>query len=298
MSDLTSVQRPISDLVIVAKIPIPGSPDWMCIDKSAVWVSNNGKDTIVRVDSETNTITNTIAVGSKPCCGLVAGFGSIWVPCCGQGQIYRVDQETRKVATRLPIPVADSEGSVGIDADSAWVITDQEGTLVRLSPVDNRVVARIPTDKGSYAVTVGSGSVWVTSSQQGLLSRVDPQNNRVTARIPVGPSPRFLCTGEDAVWVLNQGDGTVSRVDPLTNKVEATIAVGTPGPGGDIAAGEGAIWVSAVNIPLTRIDPKSNRVTVQYVGKGGDAVRIGHGSVWLCSFFLQELWRARPPVGT
>lgn len=297
MSDLTSVQRPISDLVIVAKVSIPGSPDWMCIDKSAVWVSNNEKNTIIRVDSATNTITDTVAVGSKPCCGLVAGFGSIWVPCCGQGQIYRVDQETRRVTARLAIPVADSEGSVGIDADSAWVVTDQQGTLVRLSPLDNRVVARIPTDSGSYGVAVGSSSVWVTSSQHGLLSRVNPQSSRVTAQIPVGPSPRFLCTSEDAVWVLNQGDGTVSRVDPLTNKVEATIAIGTPGPGGDIAAGEGAIWVSAVNIPLTRIDPKSNRITVQYVGKGGDAVRVGHGSIWLCSFFLQELWRAQLPVG-
>src|SRR4029077_10131570 len=180
----------------------------------------------------------------------------------------------------------------------AWVVTDKQGTLVRLNPGDNRVLARIPTNSGSYAVAVGSGSIWVTSAEHGLLSRVDPQNNRVIAQIPVGPSPRFLCTSDDAVWVLNQGDGTVSRVDPLTNKVGATIAVGTPGPGGDIAAGEGAVWVSAVNIPLTRIDPKSNRVTARYIGEGGDAVRVGHGSVWLCSFFLQELWRVQPPVDT
>jgi virginiamycin B lyase len=298
MSDLTSVQRPTSDLVVLAKISIPGAPDWMCIDKSAVWISNSAKDTVVRVDFATNAITNTIPVGSKPCCGLGTGFGSVWVPSCGENQIYRVDQQTRKVTARLSIPVANSEGSVGIDENSVWLVSDEQGTLVRLSPSKNRVLARIPTNTGSYAVAVGSGAVWVTSANHDLLCRVDPQNNRVTAQIPVGSAPRFLCTSDEAVWVLNQGDGTVSRVDPLTNRVQATIDVGTPGPGGDIAVGEGAVWVSAVNIPLTRIDPKTNRVTVQYVGKGGDAVRVGHGSVWLGSFVLQELWRVQPPVGT
>jgi virginiamycin B lyase len=298
MSELTPLQRPISDLLLSAKISIPGSPDWIAIDDTSVWISNQAKNTVVRVDSTTDQITDTVTVGSKPCSGLAIGFGSVWVPCCGQGQIYRLDQQTSKVTSRLAIPVADSEGAIGIDGDSVWVVTDQEGILVRIDPLDNRVLARIPTNSGSYAVAAGSGSIWVTSTDHNLLCRVDPQENKVTAQIPVGPSPRFLCTSDDAIWVLNQGDGTVTRVDSLTNQVHATIALGTPGPGGDIAAGEGAVWVSAVNIPLTRIDPKANRVTIQYVGKGGDAVRIGHGSIWLCSFFLQELWRAQLPIGT
>ena len=268
----------------------------MGIDDTAVWVSNGERNTVVRVDSGTNTITDTVRVGSRPCCGLGIGFGSVWVPCCGQNQICRIDQRTRKVLSCASIAVADSEGSIGIDSDSLWVITDRQGTLVRLDPSDNRVLVRIRTNPGSYAVAVGAGAVWITSADRDLLCRVDPHNNQVTAQIPVGSSPRFLCTSDDAVWVVNQGDGTVSRVDPLTNEVAATVDVGTPGPGGDIATGEGAIWVSAVNTPLTRIDPGTNRVTVQYVGRGGDAVRVGHGSVWLASFLLQELWRVRPPV--
>jgi YVTN family beta-propeller protein len=102
---------------------------------------------------------------------------------------------------------------------------------------------------------------------------------------------------EDHVWVLNQGDGTVSRVDATANRVVATIPVGVPGPGGDIAAGEGSVWVTAINVPLTRVDTKKNKVAVQFVGKGGDAMRVGLGSLWLCSFFLQEVWRVNPDVG-
>jgi len=92
------------------------------------------------------------------------------------------------------------------------------------------------------------------------------------------------------VWTLNQGDGSVSRVDPQTNEVVATIQVGIPGAGSDISVGEGFVWVTAKNVPLTKIDPATNKVVVQFVGKGGDALRVGQGAIWLCSFFLEKAW--------
>src|SRR5208283_3218079 len=132
MSDLTSVQRPISELSITSKVLIPGTPDWIGIDESAVWISNSAKNTLVRVDAATNQVSNVVAVGSKPCSGLGGGFGSVWVPCCGERQIYRVDRQTSEVMARVPVPVADSEGGIGGDADSVGVVTNQQGTLVRL----------------------------------------------------------------------------------------------------------------------------------------------------------------------
>jgi YVTN family beta-propeller protein len=123
---------------------------------------------------------------------------------------------------------------------------------------------------------------------------VDAKTEKVIAKIPVGPTPRFLATGLGSIWTLNQGDGSVSRVDPATNKVSATIEVGVPGPGGDIAVGEGAVWVTAIGKPLSKIDPATNRVTTQYVGKGGDALRVGLGSLWLSNHEMHEVWRIDP----
>ena len=105
---------------------------------------------------------------------------------------------------------------------------------------------------------------------------------------------RFLAVGEGAVWVLNQGNGSVSRIDPKTNKVVATIEAGVPGTGGDIAAGEGSVWVTSFDFPLSRIDPATNRVVQQFVGEGGDAVRVGLGSVWLSNGRAQNAWRIDP----
>ena len=123
---------------------------------------------------------------------------------------------------------------------------------------------------------------------------MDPHTNLVVETIPVGPAPRFLATGEGSVWTLNQGDGSVSRIDPKTNKVVATIEVGVPGEGGDIAVGEGSVWVTSFEFPLSRIDPAPNKVVQQFAGQGGDAVRVGQGSVWLTDLKGQQLWRIDP----
>jgi streptogramin lyase len=78
------------------------------------------------------------------------------------------------------------------------------------------------------------------------------------------------------------------------NKVVATIEVGVPGEGGDISVGEGSVWVTSFEFPLSRIDPATNKVVQQFVGPGGDAVRVGQGSVWLTDLKGQHLWRIDP----
>ena len=292
MSDLVSVR--VSTLPVIAKIPIPDAPDWMAIARDAVWVSRTGADSIVRVDPATNTIAATVAVGQSPCCGLAAGFGSVWAPVCPDG-IARVDAATNKLTARIATPIGTNEGGIAADATGVWMISDPAGTLVCIDPASNQIVARVATVPGSWVAAAGAGAIWVTCTAGNLLLRVDPHGRQVTARIPVGPSPRFLAVADDAVWTLNQGDGTVSRVDPRTNALVATIETGIPGgPGGDIAVGEGFVWVAAKRIPVTKIDPSTNKVVAQFVADGGDAVRVGLGSVWLCSFNLEELWRVDP----
>jgi virginiamycin B lyase len=117
---------------------------------------------------------------------------------------------------------------------------------------------------------------------------------RINDTIEVGPQPRFLTVGAGSVWTLNQGDGTVSRVDAKSAKLIASISVGVPGSGGEIAFGEGHVWTTVFQIPLSEIDPASNQVIKQWFGAGGDSVRVGHGSVWLSNLREQNLWRFSP----
>jgi virginiamycin B lyase len=291
---IPGVQIPITELKPDAVFETGGSPDWLVVDQDSVWVSNKPKDSVSKFDAKTNKIAETVKVGSKPCSGLAIGFGSLWVPNCGDNTISRVDLKTNTVTATFPSGIGNTEGYIATGAGSVWFMTDANGTLARIDPATNKVITEIALPAGSFCPVFGEGSVWVTSTDGSSVTRVNPATNKIVETIPVGKSPRFIAVGEGAVWTLNQGDGDVTRIDPKTNKVVATIEVGVPGGGGDIAAGEGSVWVTSFGFPVSRIDPATNKVAQQFVGEGGDAFRVGLGSVWLSNLRAGTVWRIDP----
>jgi len=192
---------------------------------------------------------------------------------------------------KVPVGPANTEGGIAFGAGSAWMPSDPKGIVSRIDPATNKVTAEISVPPDSFTAVYGYNLVWVSSTAKSVVSVIHPASNKVIAEIPVGPNPRFMAAGEGFVWTLNQGSGTVTKIDPRTMKVVATIDAGVPGTGGDIATGEGALWVTQKSIPVSRIDPASNKVTAQLTGPGGDAMRIGHGYVWLSNGREGKVWR-------
>ena len=284
------VRRSMADLHPDTSFAVEGQPDWMVVTSDAVWVTSSNVNHVVRLDAATNRPSLIVTI-DKPCSGLAAGFGAIWVPSCGAHALVRVDPQTGKIVAQIPAGPADSEGGITTGDGTVWIVTSKEGLLVRVDPQTNKAVAKIAIPSGSYVPAFAEGAVWITSTERDLLTRVDARSNQVVASIPIGPQPRFLTVGAGSVWTLNQGDGTISRVDMKTNRLVATIAAGIPGTGGEIAFGEGSVWATVFDVPMTRIDPASNAVAQQWVGPGGDSIRLGHGSIWLTDFAHAKVWR-------
>jgi virginiamycin B lyase len=294
------VKREMTTLTPAAVFPVPGAPDWQVMTDDAVWISNGPKNTIHRLDPKTNQVVAAVEVGRRPCSGLAAGFGSVWAPVCGDRPqtenaarpgLARIDIKTNQVVATIPVGPANSEGGLAAGPEAVWMVADPKGMLSRIDPATNQVAAEIAVAPGSVACVYADGAVWVSSPEKSLITRVDPRTNTVTDTIAVGPQPRFLTAGAGSVWTLNQGDGTVSRVDLKTRKLVANIEVGLPGTGGELAFGAGHVWATVFQIPLSKIDPATNTVVKQWVGAGGDSVRIGHGSLWLSNLREQSVWR-------
>ena len=294
--------KPI-DKAATATIELKGFPDWLEIGFDSLWVSNPGLNLVQRIDPKTNKLVAEVKV-SKPVAAMATGFGSVWVASRGDKSIARIDAKTNTVTASVPVTVADSEGSVAAGEGGVWVLTDRKGVLSRIDPETNKVVAEIAVKPHSFAAMAGHGAIWVTNTgepkttENGSVQRIDPRTNKVVATIEVKCQPRFLAVGEGAVWVLNQADGTVSRIDPETNKVAATIDAGVKGFGGDIAAGEGGVWVRGDKVLLVVIDPKTNAVVDRFgPPQGSGAVRAGGGKVWVSAHDVNKLWSLPPRAG-
>lgn len=289
------VQRQMSAVTPTAVFPVEGTPDWQVLTDDAVWVTNGPKNTVHRLDVKTNTVIAAVEVGKRPCSGLAWGFGSIWVPNCGDKTLSRIDTKTNRVVATLPYGPSDSEGGITASKDAIWMLTDKSSLLFRIDPATNMAVAQIQVPSGSPSCVVGEdGAIWISSTDNNLLSRVDPATNMVTDKIDIGAKPRFLTAGGGSIWTLNQGDGTISRVDVKTKKLVTNIQVGIPGTGGEIAFGEGFVWATVPEIPISQIDPVTNKVVRQWVGAGGDSIRAGFGSVFLSNLRAGNVWRIHP----
>jgi len=230
---------------------------------------------------------NTFDTGipGEACSGLAFGFASVWTPVCGKKPaLVRIDATKNAISATIPIAPARSEGGIAASDNSVWIMSDKSGTLVRVDPSSNNVRERILIPPGSFNLVFSGGMVWITGVESDVLTAVDAISGKVLASIPVGSKPRFLTAGAGSIWTLNQGDGTVSRVDEKNRKVISTFQVGIPGTGGDIAYGADSVWSSVFEVPLTRIDANTNRVTRQWVGKGGDSLRLGFDSIWITDY--------------
>ncbi|HEX4275227.1 MAG TPA: hypothetical protein VHZ74_07735 [Bryobacteraceae bacterium] len=295
---IPGVQAPMSWLVPDAQYRIEangvkGSPDWLALTPEAVYTNSSGTDTVFRMDPMSDKVVAAIPV-KRPCSGFAVAEGTLWSPSCEEHVIYRIDLKTNQVVAKVPVGPANSEGGIAFGAGSAWMPSDPKGVVSRIDPATNKVIASIAVAPGSYTAVFGYNLVWVSSTDKSLVSVIHPATNTVIAEIPVDKSPRFMAAGEGYVWTLNQGAGTISKIDPRTMKVVATIEAGVPGAGGDIATGEGAVWVSARTIPVSRIDPATGKVTAQLTGSGGDALRAGLGYVWLSNGREGRVWRFLP----
>jgi len=278
----------------VVTIKIGKTADWVLIADDAVWVAGSGPYAVHRIDPLTNKIAASVALPGEACSGLASGFGSIWVPVCGKSPaLIRVDAAKNIISATLPIAPAGPEGGIATSEDSVWIVTDKNGTLDRIDPKTNSVRQRISVPRGSYNPIFSNGVVWVTGLDSSVLTAVDAVTGNILGSVAVGPKPRFLTTGAGSVWTLNQGDGSVSRIEERSRKLIATIQVGIPGSGGDIAYGGGALWPTVFDVPLTKIDTATNKIVRQWVGKGGDSLRCGYGSIWITDYKKGLLSRIR-----
>jgi YVTN family beta-propeller protein len=242
--------------------------------------------------------------------------------CAGSAQPTASPNPSGTPGVQARIPVGRSPGSPAFGADALWVPNTADGTVSRIDPSRNKVVATIPIGDPKQlqeagcgadsvhsfmretflqrrcdlpsAVAVGAGSVWVARNDQRALVRIDPSSNRVTNSIAVNAQPFEMAANARGVWLSDYLADNVVRVDPRTNRVAAVIGV-DHGPSG-IALADDAVWVVNTRAEkLTRIDPKNNRVVATIdVGAQPLPVAIVQNDVWVRNEQASTVMRIDP----
>jgi YVTN family beta-propeller protein len=150
---------------------------------------------------------------------------------------------------------------------SIWVPNAGSGTISRINPQTNEVVATIPIGKADPDNDVfvpsraasGDGYIWAAKNDEDSIVQIDPETNQVIATIPIGVEPFALAVRNGTLWITSRETDSVMRIDANTGEIVATISdVKDPT---DIALAEDAVWVvNHRDDAITRIDPQTNQI--------------------------------------
>jgi YVTN family beta-propeller protein len=258
----------------------------------------------------TSAATLPAAPATEPQATPVSGTGAVTAPS------NATSAPATPAGTVTSIPVGAGPFGIVAGAGSIWVPNLGDGTLMRIDPTTNRVVATIaigatPVDPNtmivpSMAVAATDTAIWVTRTAADQASgaayellRLDPATNAIVATIPLAYQPDFLAATVDSLWIVARTANLVLRVDIATSQIATTIALDAPIW---VTVGEGAIWVSNGATPnpsvgnmqhwIAKIDPATNTIVgTVVIDQFTRFFAVDAGSLWVPGLSQNEVLR-------
>ena len=168
---------------------------------------------------------------------------------------------------------------ISVGRDAVWV-TEGVNDLIRIDPHTNRVVARIPLERGAFSggVPLPVGDVvWVVGEQRAL--RIDTRTNRITKAITVARAGAPVVGGavlDGDIWVLSN-DRRLVRFDGRTGAVEATFRAPFVG---ELATFPRGLYLASPD-QAARLDPGSGRALWGTRAVSVGAAAEARGLIWV-----------------
>jgi YVTN family beta-propeller protein len=185
--------------------------DSIALGTGSAWATDNGF--VTRFDPATGKRFALIHIGG-PSEQIAIGEGAVWA--IATSGIARIDPHTNAVVASIPVAQNATGGplptALAVGNGAVWVAnrfapprgvspSGKRGTVSRIDPKTNAVVATITVGREPFAIAVGGDAVWVANRTDFTVSRIDPRTNRVEAIIPTGNRPMGLAADDDEVWV-------------------------------------------------------------------------------------------------
>ena len=268
-------------------------PGNVAVGDGSVWVLNNERETVSRIDPRTKQVTKRFKTHGVPT-ELAVGEGALWVGRAGGEDITnatvsvsRLDPETGRITRTVrlrgeqgSLPVAGAP-RIAVGAGAVWA-ANPDGSVSRIDPESGRLEATIETELGAWTIAAGKQGVWfLPSDNLNGVARIDPRTNRVNRTIPLGADDLHgVAVGAGSVWAAASNEGVVWRIDPGRPAITRTIDVGVGV--GLVSFGERAVWAANyVDGVVSRIDPRTDKVTARVSVGAPQAIAAGAGAAWV-----------------
>lgn len=258
-----------------------------------------GADVVAVIDASSQRVVDNVPVGHSPTI-VASAFGNAWVLSKPDATVTRIDEQTRHVIAKVPLDLTASDMTAGVGG--VWLVGRIRGDrthpleyakLERINPATGVVDRRLDTPSGAFVIAAGGNAVWSTGLLPGRIRGAARSDARTGAlrRVEIEIYGDLIAANDEAAYWVGSAASRVARVSTrsglLTSSLplasNASLAAGNvpPNPTG-VALGGGALWISAVNGSVVRVDAKLKGVVASIpVCKNALAIAYGEGAVWV-----------------
>jgi YVTN family beta-propeller protein len=231
------------------------------------YVVNHGDATVTVVDTATNAVVATVAVGNQPLGAAVhpAGNRAYVTNQVPAGTVSVIDTAINGVVATVTVGARPSGAAVKPPGDRVYVTNRDDKNVSVIDTTTNAVVATIPVGNNPLGIAIDPAGTpaYVVNNGDNDVSVIDTTTNTVVATIPVGNDPSHVTVGPNGrrAYVSNSSNASVSVIDSGFQSVVATIPVGNIPEGVAVDPGGNRLYVanSGPN-SVTVVDTASNAV--------------------------------------
>jgi streptogramin lyase len=204
-------------------------------------------------------------------------------------------------------------------AGAIWVGNGEDGTISRIDPATNIVVATIEMHANQWTLDQALNTCCPNLSLAGddqqiwagvhrgtpatitdTVEQIDPTTNQVVRTIDLPAKPEFMLLDGDTLWITAGHSDQAMRVDIPSGTVVATFEIKTAGA---MAVADGAAWISG-GFPdgsggaLYRIDPQTNTIAATIdLPLGGWPFTL-NDELWLVEYYGNGIHRIDTATNT
>jgi len=258
-----------------------------------------GADLVAVIDPSSRHVIDSVRVGRSPTT-VATGYGGAWVLNKGDGTLTHINARTHRVIQTLPLDVTANDLTVG--AGGVWLVGRLRGDvthplefaqLERVDPATDHIDRQFQTHTGAFVLAAGGNALWTTGLLAGHV-RGAARSDAVTGamrKVNIEIYGDLIAADDSAVYWVGSIASRVARVSTrtglLTNALplatDASLAAGhvPPNPT-DVALGGGALWISAVDGSILRVDSHLSGIVASIpVCRNALAIAYGEGAVWV-----------------
>ena len=254
--------------------------------QTVAYVTNSGSNNVSVIDTSTNTVTATIAVGNVPEGVAVSPDGTrAYVPNLVDSTVSVIDTASQTVVATVPLasvslpqfPAVTPDGkSLYVTGISVQVVSTASNTLVATIPLEASNVAITPDGSGAY--TLSGDGIFLIAIATNTVS--GPFASAVLGGGNLGFDPTFGITpAGNALYVPGGIDiGAVFVISTATNTLSATVALpgNNPATNGLAITPDGTqVYVAdSDNNVVDIIDTATNTVESTQIPVGGAPIAV------------------------